>query len=58
MVPWANKIAPRKIIPGCFNSRAVIKCILSFSASSGEQTIKSMSDFSEVSAGVGKLETT
>ena len=28
---------PRKITPGCFISKAVIKCILSFSASSKEQ---------------------
>ena len=38
MVPCANKIVPRNMIPGCFISRAVIKCILSFSASSTRQT--------------------
>lgn len=37
VLPWATRMVPRKITPGCFISKAVIKCILSFSASSKEQ---------------------
>ena len=34
--PCIISTMPRKIIPGCFNSKAVMRCIRSFSASSNK----------------------